>query len=88
MTSDGPVTLHDVLLGYAELVRFYQSILHGNESPLPFKVEAAHALQSVLDASLRALRVAELEAEIRQTQKIVGRMRSDLPDVFEDGEDR
>ena len=88
MTGDGPMTLHDVLQGYAELVRFYQSILRGHESPLPFKVEAAHGMQSALDASLRALNVVEVQREVEQTQRIVGRMRSDLPDAFEGDDER
>jgi hypothetical protein len=88
MTGDGPMTLHEVLRGYAELVRFYQPILRGDESPRQYKVEAAHGLQSVLDASLRALNVVEVQRELEQTQRIVGRMRSDLPDMFEGDDDR
>jgi hypothetical protein len=88
MTGTGPIMITDVLVGYAELVLFYREILHGNESPIPFKVEAAQRMQSVLDASVHALRLVQLEAGLEQTQRIVGHMRSDLPDPFDDEEDR
>jgi hypothetical protein len=50
------------------------------------KLEAARLAQQALNDYLRLLNVTEIQVELEQTQRILGHMRSDLPDIFDEDE--
>jgi hypothetical protein len=60
--------------------------MRARERPLDYQLEAARLTQAALNDYLQLLNLTEVQAEIEQTQRILGRMRSDLPDPFDDDE--
>ncbi len=88
VTDRASLTLADVRAALSEVIAVYLSAMRSPSRPLEHQLQAAQMAQQALNDYLQLLNVTELQAEVEQTQRIVGRLRSDLPDPFDEGEDR
>jgi hypothetical protein len=88
VTNRASLTLADVRAAFSEIISVYLSGMRSTTRLLDHQLEAARLAQQALNDYLQLLNITEVQAEVEQTQRIVGHMRSNLPDVFEDEEDR
>jgi hypothetical protein len=86
MSDKWSMTLADVRVAYSEIVMLYLVAMRHHERQQDHKMEAARMAQTALDSYVKILNITEVQKELEQTQRILGRLRSDLPDVFDDDE--
>jgi hypothetical protein len=86
MSDKWSMTLADVRATYSEIVMLYLGAMRHHERQQDHKMEAARMAQTALDNYVKILNLTEVQRELEQTQRLLGRMRSDLPDIFDDDE--
>ena len=86
MSDKWSMTLADVRAAYSEIIWLYLDNMRLYERPRDHVLEAARMAQTALDSYVKILNITEVQKELEQTQRILGRLRSDLPDVFDDDE--
>jgi hypothetical protein len=78
------LTLPDVRAVFSEVIGIYVAAMRDPTNGYEHRLAAARLAQQALNDYLRLLNVTEVQKEVEQTQRIVGKMRSDLPNPFED----
>jgi hypothetical protein len=82
------LTLTDVRSVFSEVIGIYVAAMRDPSNGYEHRLAAARLAQQALNDYLRLLNVTEVQKEVEQTQRIMGHMRSDLPNPFEDEGDR
>jgi hypothetical protein len=88
MSDRWSMTLTDLRVAYSEVIQLYLSAMRGDEHMLDHKLQAARMAQTAIDSYLKLINITELQAELEQTQRLIGQWRSTLPGPFEDEGDR
>jgi hypothetical protein len=78
------MSLNDVRVAFSELIQFYLQSMRDRERQSDHKLQAARLAQQALNDYLTLLNLTEIQAEIEQTQRLLGHWRSTLPGPFED----